>query len=94
MSENLAFKWKMVGFGLVWFGLVWFGFSCFGSLSLVKFGTMQNLKSIGRELIEILRFINTVALVQFWPTFFSFFSVTKAKSRTLPSYAWSVLKKI
>ena len=44
-------------------------------------------------MIEILRFINTVALVQFWPTFFSFFSVTKAKSRTLPSYAWAVLKR-
>ena len=72
MSEYLAFKWKMVWFGLVWFGLVWFGFSYFGSLSLVKFGTMQNLKSIGRELIEILRFINAVALVQFWLTFFFF----------------------
>merc|ERR1711895_276838 len=24
MSENLAFKGKMVRFGLVWFGLVWF----------------------------------------------------------------------
>ena len=56
--------------GLIWFGLVWFGFSYFGSLSLVKFGTMQNLKSIGRELIEILSFINTVTLVQFWVTLF------------------------
>ena len=90
MSEYLAFKWKMVWFGLVWFGLVWFGFSYFGSLSLVKFGTMQNLKSIGRELIEILRFINTVALVQFWLTLF--FSGTNSKWRTLPSYALAVLK--
>ena len=51
---------------------------------------MQNLKSIGRELIEILSFINTVTLVQFWVTLF--FSGTKAKSRTLPSYARAVLK--
>jgi len=72
MSEYLAFKWKMVWFGLVWFGLVWFGFSYFGSLSLVKFGTMQNLKSIERELIEILSFIDTVTLVQFWVTLFFF----------------------
>ena len=26
MSENLAFKWIMVWFGLDWFSLVWFGF--------------------------------------------------------------------
>jgi len=32
MSENLAFKGKMVRFGLEWFGLVWFGFLCFSSL--------------------------------------------------------------
>ena len=60
-----------IWFGLVWFGLVWFGFSYFGSLSLVKLGTMQNLKSIGRELIEIFSFINTVTLLQFWLKFFS-----------------------
>ena len=58
---------------------------------MVKFGTMQNLKSIGQELIEILSFINTVTLVQFWVTLF--FSGTKAKSRTLPSYARAVLKE-
>ena len=40
--------------GLIWFSLVWIGLSYFGSLSLVKLGTMQNLKSIGQELIEIL----------------------------------------
>ena len=25
MAENLAFKGKLVRFGLVWIGLVWFG---------------------------------------------------------------------
>ena len=25
MAENLAFKGKLVWFGLVWIGLVWFG---------------------------------------------------------------------
>ena len=34
MSENLAFKGKMVRFGLEGFGLVWFGFLCFSSLRL------------------------------------------------------------
>ena len=81
MSENLAFKWKMVSFGLVWFGLVWFGFSYFGSLSLVKFGTMLNLKSIRRELIEIFRFINTVTLVQFWLKLFFLLFLGQKRNR-------------
>ena len=59
--------------GLIWLGLVLFGFSYVGSLSLVKLGTMQNLKSIRQELIEILSFIISVTLVQFWLTFFFFF---------------------
>ena len=54
MGEILAFIEKMVGFGLDWIGLVWSGFSWFGSLSLIKLSSMQNLKSIGHELIEIL----------------------------------------
>merc|ERR1712055_263530 len=32
MSENLAFKGKMVRFGLEWFCLVWFVLLCFSSL--------------------------------------------------------------
>ena len=47
MGEILSFIEKMVGFGLDWIGLVWSGFSWFGSLSLIKLGSMQNLKSIG-----------------------------------------------
>ena len=54
MGEILAFIEKMVGFGLDWIGLVWSGFSWFGSLSLIKLSSMQNLKSIGHKLIEIL----------------------------------------
>ena len=42
-------------------------------------------------MIEILSFINTVTLVQFWLTFF-LLPGTKAKLRTVPSYAWAVLK--
>ena len=54
MGEILAFIEKMVWFGLNWIGLVWSGFSWFGSLTLLNLGSMQNLKSIGQELIEIL----------------------------------------
>ena len=54
MGDILAFIEKMVWFGLNWICLVWSGFSWFGSLSLIKLGSMQNLKSIGQELIEIL----------------------------------------
>ena len=54
MGDILAFIEKMVWFGLNWIGLVWSGFSWFGSLSLIKLGSMQNLKSIRQELIEIL----------------------------------------
>ena len=52
MGDILAFIEKMVWFGLNWIGLVWSGFSWFGSLSLIKLGSMQNLKSIGQNLLR------------------------------------------
>jgi len=47
MAENLAFKGKLVWFGLDWFSLVWFGFLLSGSLDYVRRISVQNLTAIG-----------------------------------------------
>ena len=47
MAENLAFKGKLVWFGLVWFDLVWFVFLWSGSLDCVRRSSVQNLTAIG-----------------------------------------------
>ena len=47
MAENLAFKGKLVWFGLDLFGLVWFGFGCCGPLRRSYLVYMPNLSSLG-----------------------------------------------
>ena len=42
MSENLAFKGKMVWFGLYWFGLDWFGLDWFVFLCFSSCKTLEN----------------------------------------------------
>ena len=54
MTENLAFKGKLVWFGLDWFSLVWFGFLWSDSLDYVRRSTVQNLSAIGWEMNDIL----------------------------------------
>ena len=85
MSENLAFKGKMVRFGLEWFGLVWFGFLCFCSLRWSLLAYVPNLSSLCALCVLQLILLCVVPTFKMCDIhFFFFFFVNGVRSRTLP----------
>ena len=92
MSENLAFKGKMVRFGLDWFGLVWFFVFQVVKVVLVnirtKFELSMCLVCLTIEINVCSAYLQNV-LVQFFSS-----SGNIVDLRTLPCYARAVLKTI
>ena len=55
MAENLAFKGKLVWFGLDWFSLVWFVFLWSDSLDYVRHSIEYRLYKLDSMLFPVLR---------------------------------------